>query len=118
MLPYTDLPAVYAGADVLAYPSFLEGFGFPPLEAMAAGTPVVASNASCLPEILGDAAVLVDPNDDAAFVAATESLLSDQELRQRLIRVGASHARRFTWERCAEMTAAIYWRIARRIAVG
>lgn len=107
-LPFAELPALYARADVLVYPSFLEGFGFPPLEAMASGTPVVASNASCLPEVLGDAAILVDPNDDSAFAAATESVLADQQLRARLIRRGRAHASTFTWERCAELTVNAY----------
>jgi glycosyltransferase involved in cell wall biosynthesis len=69
-LPQDDLPLVYAAADVLVYPSFYEGFGFPPLEAMSVGTPVVASNASCLPEVLGDAALLVEPSEVAGFADA------------------------------------------------
>ena len=111
-LPYKDLPAVYARADVLTYPSFMEGFGFPPLEAMAVGTPVVASNASCLPEVLGDAALLVDPTDDAAFASAVESVLTDADVRRRLVLLGSARARTFTWERCAAMTAAVYRRVA------
>ena len=111
-MPFEKLPAVYAGADALAYPSFIEGFGFPPLEAMAVGTPVVASNASCLPEVLGDGALLIDPNDDAAFASALESVLTDSQLRRRLIQLGTARARSFTWERCAELTVALYRRIA------
>ena len=111
-LPYEDLPAVYARADVVTYPSFMEGFGFPPLEAMAVGTPVVASNTSCLPEVLGDAALLVDPTDDAALAAAVESVLSDSSLCRRLVTLGSARALTFTWERCAAMTAAVYRRVA------
>jgi glycosyltransferase involved in cell wall biosynthesis len=111
-VPFEEIPDVYARADVLVYPSFLEGFGFPPLEAMAVGTPVVASNASCLPEVLGDAALLVDPADDAAFGAAVESVLTDPDVRGRLVTAGASRARMFTWERCAEMTVDVYRRAA------
>jgi glycosyltransferase involved in cell wall biosynthesis len=111
-LPHEDIPAVYARADVLAYPSFLEGFGFPPLEAMAVGTPVVSSNASCLPEVLGDAALLVDPHDDAAFGAAVESVLTSTDLRNRLVTAGKARARLFTWKQCADMTAEVYRRAA------
>ena len=111
-LGFEEVAARYARADVLVYPSFLEGFGFPPLEAMAAGTPVVASNASCLPEVLGEAALLVDPNDDAAFATAVESVLTDPAVRRRLIAAGSAHARMFTWARCAELTAAVYRRAA------
>ncbi len=111
-MPFSELPLAYARADALVYPSFIEGFGFPPLEAMAVGTPVVASNASCLPEVLGDGALFIDPSSDAEFAAALESVLTDQELRRRLISLGKARAQRFTWERCAEMTAAVYHRIA------
>ena len=111
-LPFEELPNVYARADVLAYPSFMEGFGFPPLEAMATGTPVVASNATCLPEVLGDAALLVEPTDDAAFAAAVESVLRDPALYRRLSIQGAARAATFTWERCAEMTVEVYREVA------
>jgi glycosyltransferase involved in cell wall biosynthesis len=112
-LPFEEIAALYSRADVLVYPSFLEGFGFPPLEAMATGTPVVASNASCLPEVLGDAALLVDPNDDAGFAAAVESVLTKPDLRQRQVQAGNARARHFTWARCAELTAGVYKRAAR-----
>jgi glycosyltransferase involved in cell wall biosynthesis len=112
-LPFEEIAALYGRADLLVYPSFLEGFGFPPLESMAAGTPVVASNASCLPEVLDDAALLVDPNDDARFAAAVESVLAKPDLRERLILAGKARARTFTWDRCAELTAGVYKRAAR-----
>jgi alpha-1,3-rhamnosyl/mannosyltransferase len=111
-LPFADVPSVYAKADLLTYPSFMEGFGFPPLEAMALGTPVVASNASCLPEVLGNGALLIDPTSDVAFAAAVEAVLGDAELRRRLALLGAARARGFTWERCAEQTATVYRRVA------
>ncbi len=111
-----DLPHLYGGADLLVYPSFLEGFGFPPLEAMAAGTPVVASNASCLPEVLDGAAILVDPADDTGFAAAVESVLRDPAVRRRLVSSGTERARMYTWERCAEMVAAIYRVAAPRLS--
>ena len=112
-VPFEEIADLYARADVLVYPSFLEGFGFPPLEAMATGTPVVASNASCLPEGLDEAALLVDPNDDAGFAGAVESVLTRPDLRERLIEAGKGRAGNFTWERCAELTAGVYKRSAR-----
>jgi glycosyltransferase involved in cell wall biosynthesis len=111
-LPFEDIPSVYSRADVLVYPSFLEGFGFPPLEAMATGTPVVASNVSCLPEVLADAALLVDPTNDVAFASAIESVFTNRELRLRLVEAGTARARMYTWARCAEMTAAVYKQVA------
>jgi glycosyltransferase involved in cell wall biosynthesis len=111
-LPFGDMPALYSRADLVVYPSFLEGFGLPPLEAMAAGTPVVASNSSCLPEVLDGAAVLVDPHDAVAFAHAVESAVSDAELRKRLVAAGSARARQFTWSRCAELTAAVYRKAA------
>jgi glycosyltransferase involved in cell wall biosynthesis len=103
-----EMPAVMAAADVCVYPSLYEGFGFPPLEAMASGTPVVASNVSCLPEILDDAALLIDPSQVTAFSEAVQAVLTNQELRARLISTGRQHAREFTWERCAERTLTLY----------
>jgi glycosyltransferase involved in cell wall biosynthesis len=107
-IPIDHMPEVYAAADVCVYPSLYEGFGFPPLESMASGTPVVASSASCLPEILGDAALLVDPSDVRGFMAAVESVLSDQAVSARLTEAGRKHVADFTWERCAAQTVAVY----------
>ena len=94
-----DLPALYTLADVFAFPSFYEGFGIPILEAMACGTPVVASNASSLPEVVGDAGLLVTPEDTEALAEALERALEDSALRATLIARGQEQARRFTWER-------------------
>ena len=93
-----DLPALYAAARVFAYPSLYEGFGIPPLEAMACGTPVVASTAGALPEVLGDAALLVDPYDEDALAEALQAAADDRgELRRR----GLERAARYTWQRAA-----------------
>jgi len=105
------MPALMAEATAVVYPSLYEGFGFPPLEAMAAGTPVVASNVSCLPEILGDAALLVDPADEASLGRALELVLTHPELRGRLIAAGRARASMFTWARCAERTVDAYRRV-------
>jgi len=97
-----DKPALYSSAKVFAYPSFYEGFGFPPLEAMACGTPVVASSASSLPEVLGAAAVLVDPDNPAALFAAIKEVLTDEKLRMELRRLGIERAKMFSWEKTAQ----------------
>jgi alpha-1,3-rhamnosyl/mannosyltransferase len=99
------LVALYRGAACLLFPSRAEGFGFPPLEAMACGTPVVAAAAGSLPEVVGDAAPLVPPEDHAALADAVARVLADPEAwRAR----GLAHAAGFTWARCAEQTVAAY----------
>jgi glycosyltransferase involved in cell wall biosynthesis len=102
------MPELYANASVVVYPSLHEGFGFPPLEAMAVGTPVVASDRGSLPEVLDGAALLVDPTDDRALSKALESVLVQPELRERLRRTGRERARTFTWEKCADKTVDLY----------
>jgi len=97
-----DLPALYTLADLFAFPSLYEGFGLPVLEAMACGTPVVCSNASSLPEVAGEAALLVDPLDVEGWAEAMRRALEDEELRRELVARGLAQARRFTWERAAE----------------
>ena len=99
-----DLPVVYSLADLMVFPSFYEGFGLPVVEAMACGVPVVTSNNSCLPEIAGDAAVLVDPHDIGSIADGIRSLLEDQDLRQQCIDKGLARARLFTWEDAARQT--------------
>lgn len=103
-----DLPALYAGADAVLVPSLYEGFGLPLLEALACGAPVIAAAAGALPEVAGDAALLVDPRDAGAWGAAITHLLSDPDLAARLRAAGPRRAAPFTWTRCAEQTLAVY----------
>ncbi len=103
-----DLPALYSGAACLAYPSLYEGFGFPVLEAMACATPVVTSTISSMPEVAGDAALLVDPYSVEAIAEALGRLLSDSELRETLVRRGIEQAAQFTWSRTAWQLREIY----------
>jgi glycosyltransferase involved in cell wall biosynthesis len=103
-----DLPALYSGAECLAFPSLYEGFGLPVLEAMACHTPVLTSNISSLPEVAGDAALMVDPTDHKAIAHGLQKLLDDRTLRENLIKKGVERARQFTWERSARELRAIY----------
>jgi glycosyltransferase involved in cell wall biosynthesis len=101
-----------AGACALAYPSLDEGFGHPPLEAMAARVPVVASCAGALPEILGDAALLVDPRDEDALAGALHRVIVDTELREQLVARGEIRARAFPWDRAVDEMVELYRRVA------
>lgn len=103
-----DLPAIYSLAGCFAFPSLFEGFGLPPLEAMACGCPVVCSNASSLPEVCADAALLVPPTDVAALTSALRRLLDDADLRADLRARGLRRASNFTWQMAAESTLAVY----------
>ncbi|MGH2524387.1 MAG: glycosyltransferase family 4 protein [Anaerolineales bacterium] len=107
-----DLPALYSAARVLAYPSLYEGFGLPILEAMACGTPVVTSTAACLPEVAGDAALLVPPTDWAALAAALEQALTGEAVRTTLISKGLARARQFTWANAARQLLETYRALA------
>jgi glycosyltransferase involved in cell wall biosynthesis len=108
-----DLPAVYALATVFVYPSLCEGFGLPPLEAMACGTPVVASNASAMPEVLGEAARLVDPLDVEALAAAIGEVLEDERLRDELRSAGLKRAYEYRWEASARQMLDVYAELGR-----
>lgn len=103
-----DLPALYAGATLFAFPSMYEGFGLPPLEAMACGVPVACSNTSSLPEVVGEAALTFDPLDEAAMTAALAQGLNDAALRDDLRSRGLARAAQFTWARAAQQTFEIY----------
>ncbi len=107
-VPQADLPALYSAADLFVFPSLYEGFGLPALEALACGTPVVASNVSALPEVMGDAALLVHPFDVEGLAAAMERLLRDDALRADLRERGLQRAAEFSWERTARETLAVY----------
>ncbi|MCK5850359.1 MAG: glycosyltransferase family 4 protein [Kiritimatiellae bacterium] len=102
------LAGLYNLADLFVFPSLYEGFGIPPLEAMAAGTPVVASNRASVPEIVGDSAVLIDPVDTNALANAIHNVLTNTELRTLLIETGRKQAKQYTWQKTAEATEQFY----------
>jgi glycosyltransferase involved in cell wall biosynthesis len=110
-VPQTDLPALYSGAAAFAYPSIYEGFGLPVLEALACGAPVLTSNRSSLPEVVGTAGLLVDPDASAAIAAGLCALVTDAALAANLRRRGLSRARQFSWEMAARATLAVYARV-------
>ena len=107
-VPSEDLPFVYGAAYAFAFPSFYEGFGLPPLEAMACGVPVLISNRSSLPEVAGDVALQVDPEDVEAMTRGLERLLTDSVFRARAAQAGPRRAAEFTWERCVNRTVGVY----------
>jgi len=102
------LACLYSEAEVFAFPSLYEGFGWPPLEAMACGCPVISSNAACMPEILGDAAIYAPPKNTKAWKQALINVLTDDSLRKKLIVKGLERARFFTWDRAAKQTLDLY----------
>jgi glycosyltransferase involved in cell wall biosynthesis len=107
-VPDDDLPLLYRQAESFLFPSLYEGFGMPLLEAMASGCPVIASRAASIPEVSGDAAVLVDPLDSEALALAMEEVVTDRERRIELSRKGIERARGFTWEKTAKKTLKAY----------
>ncbi len=112
-VPAGRLPELLSGADAFAFLSRDEGFGFPPLEAMACGTPTVVNASGSLPEVVDDAALLVDARDESRVADALERVLTDGELRRRLAAAGPKRAAKFTWEQTARGTLAAYRRVAR-----
>ncbi len=109
-LPEADLPLLYAAAEALLFPSMYEGFGLPPLEAMACGCPVIAARGSSLTEVCGEAALLLDPHSETDWRDAILRLTREPQLRRELSEKGQERAARFTWENCARRTLAVYQR--------
>ncbi|HIQ39262.1 MAG TPA: glycosyltransferase family 1 protein [Methanothermococcus okinawensis] len=107
-VPDEDLPALYNAADLFVYPSLYEGFGLPPLEAMACGTPVITSNTSSLPEVVGDAGIMVDPYDVDGLSKAMYEVLTNDGLREELRKKGLERAKLFSWKKCAEEHLKVY----------
>ncbi len=107
-----DLACYYSSAALMAYPSLYEGFGFPLLEAMACGCPVVTSNTSSLPEVVGEAGIMVNPYDTDGLAQAMRRVLTDDKLRDDMVRKGLEQAKRFSWEKAAEQTLEVYNKVA------
>lgn len=110
-VPPDDLVSLYNGALLLALPSFYEGFGLPALEALQCGTPVVVADRASLPEVVGEAGMRINPDDPATLAAACRQLAQDVSLRERLQRAGLEQAARFSWDRMARETLAVYRRV-------
>jgi len=113
-LDENDLPLWYGSALAFVYPSKYEGFGLPVIEAMAAGTPVITSNISSLPEVAGDAAVLISPDDIDAWANSMATIANSSEMRERYINSGITRASEFSWEKCAKMTYDVYTKVVSR----
>lgn len=113
-VPDKDLAGLYSGAEAFVFPSLYEGFGFPVLEAMACGTPVICADTSSLPEVAGDAALRVNPLDTAALAAAIERILTDAELRAALITKGYEQVKKFSWAKAAQETWKVLASVSRK----
>ncbi len=113
-----DLPVLYAGADAFCYPSLYEGFGLPPLEAMACGCPVLCARTSSLPEVVGDAGILLPAQDSDAWATALEKLLGNPAVLARWRQRGPQQAAQFSWERAARETQAVYQSVENEVQIG
>jgi len=111
-IPQSELPILYSAADLFVYPSLYEGFGLPVLEAMACGVPVITSAVSSMPEVTGDAGILLAPGDVDALASAMQRVLTDRALHATLAAKGLARARMFSWERTAQATLDVYTRVA------
>jgi glycosyltransferase involved in cell wall biosynthesis len=115
-VPDQTLAVLYQLAAVFVFPSLYEGFGLPPLEAMAAGAPVITSNVSSLPEVVGDAALLIDPTDSAAIADAMARVLGDEALREHLICRGRERVKAFSWKRSVARIREVYAELVGAVA--
>ena len=106
-----DIPGLYRLASAFVYPSFYEGFGIPPLEAMSKGCPVVSSDKTCMPEVLGDAALYFNPDNEDEMRARIEKIIKDEDLRESLVKKGYEQVKKYSWEECARQTLEIYNKI-------
>jgi glycosyltransferase involved in cell wall biosynthesis len=113
-VPFETLRTFYAAADAFVFPSLYEGFGLPPLEAMATGTPVITTSVSSLPEVVGNAAMIVNPENVFDIARGIREVLLDPAVRNRLIRAGSEQARRFSWQRTAQDVLEVYKTFARK----
>jgi glycosyltransferase involved in cell wall biosynthesis len=104
----TDLPKYYNAADLFVFPSYYEGFGLPPLEAMACGCPVIVANKTSLPEVVGDAGLLVDPDDEEDLMKKMYEILTDDELKNKCFKHGLQSVKKFSWEKAAYLNEEIY----------
>ena len=111
MIPLEDLPIFYNACELLTYPSFYEGFGLPPLEAMACGTPVITSNVTSLPELFYNSALLVNPYDVYALSYAMEKVLCDSLLKLTMVQKGLITSSNYTWQKTAKNTISAYEKI-------
>lgn len=112
-VPSEDLVYLYNAARLLVHPSFYEGFGLTPLEAMTCGTPIIVSNTSALPEVVGDAALLINPHDIDGLTVALWRVLTDEELQKELIHKGLKRAQQFSWQKAAQQTLEVYHKVGR-----
>jgi glycosyltransferase involved in cell wall biosynthesis len=117
-VPEPDLPALYSGALCFVYPSYFEGFGLPPLEAMKCGAPVIVGNKTSLPEVVGDAGIMVDPFEIDEIASAIQRMIVDSNLRAQLRIKGLERAKLFDWQETARKTLSVYKKAAETVSLG